>query len=994
MPDLAPQIVDIPLGLGVNEKADPNLLSPPALAIIENGVFTKTGRIEKRFGYGELPTTGLPSGQLQQHSLMLNAGALMCITVADSIFRLAESHGAGRWSGPTPLSSGETSPAMPCEVLSAGIFATAGPNEYEVIACDVATANGKLVYAWIEGTAALSGALRALVVEADGGVVVLGPTPLTSAAVNYEQVRVVKASATDVVVVASELGAANVFAWRLDMSGGGPWAWSASTTLSTTHLSGTPIDACASSSTNHFYTAWDVTTGTRVERWNPALTTSANVTLGSRSQVAVAVFSNPVDSRVYVGHAATGGDMSFTIRSADLSVNHAGPTVMSTRIGGSCARAAWVQTDLAGVTGARLVWFEGADASDSNALRARSTSQAGAVQSDAAIGYHLFPTGKPFHQDGKNIIPAGYVAPGASQTLQPTGLLLRCYGNSASNSVKFGAIARFLADRLDVSDLAHVVSPAVNRWVTAANCFGGGQQVRVLTRSEYRFRTAAVPWVEHRGLTYFGAGQLWCYDGVNVQEVAPQWAPEAPTVTLAGSGGAINAGVHQWCVVWEWEDARGTLHRSAPSPVTQQTAAANDNATVAFPDLSVRARDGVFLPTVRAALYRTKVAGTVFFLVKREAPAATTPNGMVQLTDGLADSSLGEVLYTTGGVRPNDPAPPVLDLVIAKERLFVLDSEERTRVRFSKLMRAGIAAEFSAAFEVVVPRGEGTALAVLDDAVIIFTESEVYGIFGDGPTDAGALDTFSRATLIPSDQGCTERTSVVACAAGVLFRGSRGIFLLDRSRQVSYIGAPVEDSLGTNTILRAVHVEKRSEVRFLLSNGTVLVWNYVFQGWSTFTAFTNAVDALIYTDAYTTMPGTPGNGFRREDSSTWFDPQDAYVPLRIRTGWIHIASRQGYQRARRVFVLGEAHDLMQLSVKFGYDREAAFSTPVLFNFAAAEAPMQRRYHLARPKCQAFRVEISDSDTSSLAGRGFSLSGLTCEIGALRGGPRLTDARSG
>lgn len=999
MPDLAPQIVDIPLGLGVNEKADPNLLAPPALAVIENGVFSKTGRVEKRFGYQALVTTGLPSGQLQQHSLFRNDDALLCLTVANSVYRLAEAHGTGRWSAPATLTAGETSPAMAVETHAEGVYSATGAAAFEIVNTDVATANGMVAYAWIEGTFGLSGAVRVLVQDATSGVTVLGPTPLTSAAAQYEYVRIVRSSATDFAVVASELGGANVYAWRLDMSGSGPWAWSAATTLSTIHTSGTPIDVCASASSNHFYTAFDVTTpGTRIERWTPALVTANSLTIASRSQAAVAVFSNPVDSRVYTAHAATATAIAFTIRSADLSVNHAGPTTMLALIGSGCTKAAWVQTDLAGVTGARLVWSEGGDASDSQSLRARTTSQAGALQSDSVIAYHLAPAGKPFFQDNKAIIPARY-APPATQVVQPTGFLLRVYGSTASNAMKFGVLSRFLSDRIR-TDLTHVVSPASNVWIGAMSTIGSSPAVdgffasQTIERVEWTFRAGAVPWAEHRGVTYIAAGQLWAYDGTNVQEVCPQWSPEQPTVTMAGSGGSIPAGVHQWCVVWEWEDARGTLHRSAPSPVRQQTAAANDRADVVFPDLTLRARDGTFLPPVRAALYRTKVAGTVFFLAQRGSPTATTPNGMVTMSDGLSDTALGEVLYTTGGILPNDPPPPPLDLVITKERMFVLDGEDRTRVRYSKLLKSTIAPEFSAALELTIPRGDGTALAVLDDALIAFTAREVYGFFGDGPTDAGALDSFSRGTLIPGDQGCTERTSVVQCSAGVLFRGARGIFLLDRSRNISYIGAPVEDTLGSNAILRGVHVEERSEVRFLLSDGAVLVWNYLFQGWSTFTGFGSMVDACLYEDLYTTMQSAATPAFMHEDPSTWFDPGDTYVPLRIRTGWIHIASRQGYQRARRVFVLGDALDLHQLSVQFGYDREAAFTTPVLVNVAAPESPMQRRYHLARQKCQAFRVEISDSETSSVKGRGFSLSGLTCEIGALRGGPRLIDARSG
>jgi len=47
-------------------------------------------------------------------------------------------------------------------------------------------------------------------------------------------------------------------------------------------------------------------------------------------------------------------------------------------------------------------------------------------------------------------------------------------------------------------------------------------------------------------------------------------------------------------------------------------------------------------------------------------------------------------------------------------------------------------------------------------------------------------------SLIPTDTGTINPRSIVLTPMGIMYQSEKGIYLLDRSLQVSYIGADVE----------------------------------------------------------------------------------------------------------------------------------------------------------------------------------------------------------
>lgn len=76
-------------------------------------------------------------------------------------------------------------------------------------------------------------------------------------------------------------------------------------------------------------------------------------------------------------------------------------------------------------------------------------------------------------------------------------------------------------------------------------------------------------------------GIVSAYDGQSVVEQNFFLYPENLSVDLTATGGRLGQGQYQYCATYEWTDAQGQLHVSAPSvPVTIETTLGNDYYTV------------------------------------------------------------------------------------------------------------------------------------------------------------------------------------------------------------------------------------------------------------------------------------------------------------------------------------------------------------------------------------------------------------------------------
>lgn len=518
---------------------------------------------------------------------------------------------------------------------------------------------------------------------------------------------------------------------------------------------------------------------------------------------------------------------------------------------------------------------------------------------------------------------------------------------------------------------------------------------------------------------FIAGGILSNYDGVSIVEQGFHLYPEDISNTAtATSGGSISDGVYQYLAVYGWSDNEGNIYRSAPSvPITVTVSGGGSTQTVSVkvPTLRLTKKKSPRSAVV-IDLYRTEDAGSLFYKVTSvTSPVENdTTTDSVTIVDTLADSSIisNELLYTTGGVLENISAPATDIVVSHSNRLWLANKKT---IRYSKEINSGVSVSFNEALDIQLePRGgDIKQMASMDTNLVVFKENNIYTITGDAPNDLGENSTLSEPQLIATDSGCRDSNSVVLGPQGLYYKSAKGIYLLSRSLEATYIGAGVED-FNSQTITSAQLLEDNNEVRFTTAEGTTLVYNYYFKQWSTFSN-QKITDSVIWLNNYLYI----STGDQIFQESEGFLDNTTFYTSTVSTGWIPMVM-QGFQRVRKLTVFGTYGSNHKLKVRVYNDYNSKVQQESVFDVGAilsvdsgfygsgvygAESPYggstselyQFQIHIKNQKCQALRVEIEDvydnSELGSNTGEGASWSGITLEIGTKRGQNKLSTSRS-
>jgi hypothetical protein len=329
---------------------------------------------------------------------------------------------------------------------------------------------------------------------------------------------------------------------------------------------------------------------------------------------------------------------------------------------------------------------------------------------------------------------------------------------------------------------------------------------------------------------------------------------------------------------------------------------------------------------------------------------------------------------------------------VYRNRLVGINAEKPTQIYYSKQVVPGEPIEFSdfLVLNLDPVGGEATALAALDDKLLIFKGGVVYYITGSGPDPTGGQNDFSVPILINTNSGCTEPRSVITAADGCIYQSAKGWYLLDRSLADHYIGAAVE-AFNPYTTRSALQVPSTSEVRFTLSNGSVLVYDFFYEQWSVFTGLA-AVDSTVWGGVVHTVTAA---GVVSYDNPLVSGDNGSAIELRLTTGWIGAGDLQSFLRIYELQVLGTWFSSHTLNVWVGYDYRATVDAANKFAIAAASDPSPEQYQirvrLAQQKAEAIQLTIFDSGSGPSAG--MDLSALSFVVGRKSGAMKLPATRS-
>lgn len=489
------------------------------------------------------------------------------------------------------------------------------------------------------------------------------------------------------------------------------------------------------------------------------------------------------------------------------------------------------------------------------------------------------------------------------------------------------------------------------------------------------------------------------YDSVRAVEHGFLVFPELTNAGSASVGGFMSDGTYQFTAVYSWTDNRGQIHRSAPA--TPLTVVLSSGTSTQKTNINVSTLRLTEKSDVIIELYRTENVGDIFYKVT-STTSPTHSNELVdtiQISNGLADASIIslEPLYTTGDVLENTAPPSATIVTNFQNRLLLAGLEDPNQLAYSKIFTPGFSVSFNDTLtRSVKPVGGGiTALASIDDKAIIFKSSALFFFSGAGPNNLGQQDDFTENEIISTDVGTEEKNSIVLTPQGLMFKSKKGIYLLSRGLSLEYIGAPVE-AFNDLTITSAKVVTDSNQVRFTTSDGSTLVYNYNEQKWSTFE--NHAADsAEIVEDTYYYLRPDGLLYVQTEE----FSDNGAPIKLALETGWMSFAGLQGFKRVYRLLLLGDYKSTHKLRFRVAYDYNDSWVQEQIVNpedfidetpygedspygsgtpYGGPGNVLQMRLDLAIQKCQSIKIRIEDLQET--ASEGLSISGLLFRIGVL------------
>jgi hypothetical protein len=301
-------------------------------------------------------------------------------------------------------------------------------------------------------------------------------------------------------------------------------------------------------------------------------------------------------------------------------------------------------------------------------------------------------------------------------------------------------------------------------------------------------------------------------------------------------------------------------------------------------------------------------------------------------------------------------------------------------------------------------------LAVLDSNLIIFKNDQILYTYGNGPDNTGQNGSFSPFQKIASDVGCIEPASICVIPDGVVFKSRRGIELLTRGLQVTYIGTPVEDLVQTNGPLSSVVcMPNFTELRFVPRNATyqstylgvtqtvntsVLVYDYGSKRWSTFSNMA-AVQAVSINNVYWWL-SADGALVNQETPGVFLDNGQP-ISMTIETPEIPTgqAGAQGWGRVYRMALLGDFESNHSMQVSFAYDHQANYTDTTTFNTTSGLINGDTVYQfrcsrLPRSVMQTLKLKFQDTSTT---GQSCAISNLVLEVGSKNGLAKLPPAKT-
>lgn len=1004
--------LDIPLAGGLAENVDPRVLPPGSFAVLENLVQNKAGAFSKRYGFGEETNVNDQAGAVAEPvNLLCHQGQPVAVArEAPSAPAVYQFDNGARWRARGRVEFSRLTHRADVSQPTGSVF-------FEALHRLAASPKALVAALWVESPTNLTspGAGSALyyrIFDAETGVQTIARSlfsttngnSFASCAFDATRVLFAQLNAAGTAYVVSSLTATTGLQ-------------STVATIAVAAGAAAAVDLVPYSPT-HFAVALRDGGNVRLQIRavaGGALSVQIAVPVAAATIVSVAMLDDGATKRFWVVLEDGGVAKAFTATSTGPAnlVLGAGLTTIDATMG-ALLRIAPGAVDLPATLGPSCL----VALSDANLKTNLHLVDFAAAVSETALLPASMATTKPVLYDERLWMT---VATHAAQSQTPTGLAN--VGTTCLISVevdeelvvpRLSAVFARLETTLDQVNATQApplaaFGPSASFECPARVFSAVGQNLRFGARwvraHANQYAGGAHQYDECNGGLMVSGGHVAWLDGAFAVELGFVNDPKIISVGQAAGAGSVAAGTYDVFACYEYTDAMGVLHRSAPSaPVRVVVAAPNTTLTVNVATTGILAIAGFLRRPVAVHVFRT-LAGPgpdVYRLTSQVTAPQNDPNAtQVSFVTTLSDAQVAALglgfLYTSAEVPARTP-PAAGAVLVHKGRAWVAEAGALGRVFPSKPVRAGLAPEFADEFAVDLPQAAGpvTALAGLDDDTVAYTETQVYLISGDGPLPNGQGSAFG-VVRVPSEHGCLGPGSVVVTDQGVFFQSARGICLLGRDRAVVYAGAAVEELTKTFPVARAALVDQRrrrvlwlmrsAEAAFALA--AVICFDLDTGVWSNWTvsAATVVGHAMCSGEHWVATTG----GFGKEAGASCRDFGE-YVSSVLETPWIRVGGLVQHQRTRRWALAADRPDPCELVVEayVDFDLTSAQAWTIdLGPTTRVEAPDHPRLseQIAPQKHSAIKLRFTDiqagSDTTSL-GRGLDYAALQLDIAGKKG----------
>lgn len=971
------QTIDIPLG-GLNTKPDDYLIDPPGLAVLKDGQFDDVGGIQTRPQYQAILDSA--SNTIADIRKVAVYGDELVAFSKDKLWSYAS--GDGLWT--------ERADYLAVKLDETPRFVTTG-DQFD---CDRAELGGVTMYCWSETTPSGTTSYVAAIDTATGAV------KKSPEALPVPSVRC-RLTATS-----GRVHLTYIEGTQLRVRSYNPATLTYSTSSRTAAANATLDVIVDPSDATMILVAVGLATKYELLRYDETATLDGSTTrtVTVSGAVAIAALSASVVAIGYNNGTAIKADI------IDMDPLAVGGFLVQVAVDiavGTASSAAVNQISLAH-DGAefRAFWSAGETTTSTGwPLETNTFSNAGTPGTESSLVLRCGLASRAFVHDSEVFVWAAFAAASEGDLV---GQLQNSYFLVRSDGLIVAKAVPTQAGGFSVSQgyLPNVQSLGAGAW---AWC---GQYRRIIPLGEkqkgyeakslqdivLQFDSDEARRVAQLGSTLYIAGGLVAqYDGQNVVELGFHTFPFALTIVPAAGTGLAEAS-YNWLQTWEWPNAVGEVDRSTTATIYTDGPFASPNlqANIQAVQLNLTAK-----VNATAKIWRTVGDAAVsapFFLVTSKDPASTGDNDYIEndptayftstFSDELADDALikREPYPENGGLTLENLSPPAASIILAtQDRLLLAGIPGNPhRLVYSKLRGQGEVAAFHDALYLDLPPDGGpiTALGFLNETLIIFKETAIYAVPGDGFDNNGGGQNYGPARILNSDVGAESAEAVALTPKGLLFKSSKGWYLLNHGWSASYVGGPVCDF--DDLAVQSISVmESQHQVRCAVWQKT-LVWDYLVDQWSEWTVAN--VDALVWNGTHHYINGTD-NGLIAQ-ASTHTGAGDL-PQLDIETGWIKLAGLQGYKLLRHLMFLARYNGLHRIRVRVAYDYDDTWiddkvHTPTT---TTAGEVIQFRHSTKRRRIQAFKVRLTAVAVGSLDApvtKAFDLVGISANVKIIEG----------